>query len=168
MTRVSRGAIVAGMSAVLAVASVCRGEDAKIDAKQQCIMIRGLNRADDEFAATLSAHGNAVAGCLITEVSGRASAPMRADAAAALVQAIATANPPLETHTSVRAREAVLKALHDRTVDVRVATVTALAEFGDESAIPLLRSVAKSDPILSLRDYTAQAIARMCKRLAVQ
>jgi hypothetical protein len=49
-----------------------------------------------------------------------------------------------------------------------VATVTALADFGDESMVPLLQSVAKTDPILSLRDYTALAIARMCKRLAVR
>ena len=146
--------------------SFCVAEEAKVDVKQTCIVVRQLNRADDEFAATLSAHGSVVAGCLISEVLGKEAGARRAEAASALVQAMATANPPLDAHTSARAREAVVKALHDRTVDVRVATVTALADFGDESTIPLLQPVAKSDPVLSLRDYTALAITRMCKRLA--
>jgi hypothetical protein len=154
--------------AIMAVPSMCRAEEAKVNSPHSCMVVRALERAESEFAATLSAHANAVAGCLISEVSGREPGAMRAEAASALVQAIATANPQLDSHTSVRAHEAVVKALRDRSVEVRVATVTALADFGDESTIPLLQSVAKSDPILSLRDYTAQAIARMCKRLAVQ
>jgi|SRR5580765_2005605 hypothetical protein len=163
-----RTSVVAVAFATMAVPSMCRAEEAKVDSKHTCIVVRALDRADSEFAAALSAHASAVAGCLISEVSGREPGAIRAEAASALVQAIATANPRLDSHTSVRAHEAVVKALRDRSVEVRVATVTALADFGDESMVPLLQSVAKTDPILSLRDYTALAIARMCKRLAVQ
>jgi HEAT repeat protein len=90
---------------------------------------------------------------------------MRAQSAMTLVQAMAVANPPLDVATAQRARAVVVNALSDRSVEVRVATVTALAEFGDESMIPALLSVAKSDPVVSFRDYTAGAIARMRKRL---
>jgi hypothetical protein len=79
---------------VMAVGSVCGAEEPKIDGKHTCIMLRALDRADSEYATTLSTHGNAA-----------------------------------------------------------------------ESMIPLLQSIAKTDPVLSLRDYTALAITRMRKRL---
>lgn len=104
--------------------------------------------------------------CLILELSGKEQGPARAEAASDLVAALTTADPPLDAQTALRAREAVLKALRDRSVDVRVATVTAVEQFGDESMIPALQAVATSDPILSLRTYTALAISRMTKRLA--
>lgn len=163
-----RGRLVAIVLAATAVASLCRAEEARVDSKQTCVVIRDLNRADDEFAATLSAHGNAVAACLISELLGRKPGETRAEAASALVQAMATAHPALGATTSLRAREAVLKALRDRAVEVRVATVTALAEYGDETMVPALQVVAKTDPILSLRDYTALAVTRMCKRLGAR
>lgn len=156
------------MLAATAVASICAAEEAKVDSKQTCVVLRGLNRADDEFAATISAHGNAVTACLISELLGRNPGSTRAEAASALVQAMSTATPALDAKTSLRAREAVLSALRDRAVEVRVATVTALAEFGDETMVPALQMVAKSDPILSLRDYTALAVTRMCKRLGAR
>jgi HEAT repeat protein len=106
--------------------------------------------------------------CLITELSGKGSESARAEAASDLVEALTTADPPLDVQTSLRVREAVLKTLHDRSVDVRVATVTAVGEFGDESLIAALYDVAKSDPVLSLRDYAARAIARARKRLAAR
>jgi hypothetical protein len=149
----------------LAAPSVCRAQAAKIDSKHACLLAREAHYTDDEFAAVLVAHGNLMAGCLISEVSGKEPGAARGEAAAALVQTIATANPPIEAETSLRARQAVVKALHDRSVEVRVATVTALTDFGDESVIPALLSVAKSDPILSLRDYTARAITTIRKRV---
>lgn len=168
MTRPSYSLIAAIVLAAAATASSGSAEEAKADSKHTCIVVRALDRAEPEYAATLSAHGSVVAGCLISELTGREPDAMRAEAASALVQAIATARPPLEAQLSARARDAVLKALRDRTVEVRVATVTALAEFGDESMVPALRLVAKSDPVLSLRDYTALAVTRMCKRLGAR
>ncbi len=102
--------------------------------------------------------------CLIAELSGKAPESERAEAASDLAAALTTADPPLDPQTAQRVREAIVKALHDRSVAVRVATITALGEYGDESMIPVLYAVAKSDPILSVRDYTARAIARMRKR----
>jgi HEAT repeat protein len=154
--------------AATAAASVCGAEEAKVDSRQTCVVLRGLNRADDDFAATISAHGNAVTACLISELLGRKPGSARADAASALVQAMATATPALDAKTSLRAREAVLNALRDRAVEVRVAAVTALADYGDETMVPALQMVAKSDPILSLREYTALAVSRMCKRLGTR
>jgi HEAT repeats len=124
--------------------------------------------SDVEFAGALAAHGNVIAGCLISEVSAHAPGSMRAEAAAALVQTMASANPPLDPQIAQRARETVLKALHDKSVEVRVATITATADFGDQSMVAPLESVAKSDPVLSVRNYTGLAISRMCKRLAAQ
>jgi len=43
--------------------------------------------------------------------------------------------------------------------------VTALADFGDQPMMAALQNVAKSDPILSLRDYAALAVERVRKRL---
>jgi hypothetical protein len=98
---------------------MCRAEEAKVDSKHTCIVVRALDRADSEFAATLSAHANAVAGCLISEVSGKEPEAIRAEAASALVQAVATANPRLDSNTSVRAHEAVVKALRDSAASIR-------------------------------------------------
>ena len=150
----------------MAPPALCQAQTAKIDAKQICIRMREASYADVDFAGAVATHANVIIGCLISEVSRHDPGTMRADAASALVQTIATAHPPLDPQTAQHARETVLKALRDRSVDVRVATVTALADFGDESMIPALQTVAKSDPVLSLRDYTALAITRMCKRLA--
>ena len=130
--------------------------------------MRETSYSDVEFASALALHGNVIAGCLISEVSAHSPGSMRAEAAAALVQTVSTANPPLEPQIGQRARETVLKALHDKSVEVRVATITAIADFGDQSMVPHLVSVAKTDPILSVRDYTALAISRMGKRLAAQ
>ena len=135
------------------------------DPRQVCIFVRDVPHPDGALAATLAAHGQLIAGCLIAEVSGNDAGLTRAGAAAVLVQAIAMADPPLDLRTAQRARETVRHALRDRSDAVRIATVTALADFGDESIVPELRVVAKSDPILSLRDYTALAITRMRKRL---
>jgi HEAT repeat protein len=152
--------------AALTPPALCRAQTGSAGAKQICIRMREASYADVDFAGSVAAHANVIVGCLISEVSRHDPGTMRADAASALVQTMATAHPPLDPQTAQHARETVLKALRDRSVDVRVATVTALAEFGDESMIPALQAVAKSDPVLSLRDYTALAITRMCKRLA--
>jgi hypothetical protein len=145
--------------------SICRAQSRDVNSTHAC-MFRGTPEGpEDEFVAALAVRGNAVAGCLIAEVSGKDSGSTRAQSAMTLVQAMAIANPPLDLATAQRARDVVVKALRDRSVEVRVATVTALAEFGDESMVPALQLVAKSDPVLSLRDYTAGAIARMRKRL---
>ena len=147
----------------------CRAaEDANVDPKQMCLLVREGFHPDDEFAATLAVHGKAVAGCLISEVTGHDPGTTRAEAASSLVQAMALAEPPLDAQTAQRAREVVARALRDRSVEVRVATVSAVAEFGDQSMVPALQAVAKSDPVLSLRDYTALAIERLRKRLAEQ
>jgi hypothetical protein len=135
------------------------------DPRQVCIFVRDVPHPDDALAATLAAHGKLIAGCLIGEVSGADSGLTRAGAAAVLVQALAMADPPLDLQMEQRARETIRRALHDRSDAVRIATVTALADFGDASVVPSLVAVAKSDPILSLRDYTALAIARLQKRL---
>jgi hypothetical protein len=137
------------------------------DPRQVCMFVREVAHPDGELAATLAVHGKLIAGCLITEVTGNDAGLIRAGAAAVLVQAIAMADPPLDPQTAQRARETVHRALRDRSDAVRIATVTALAEFGDESTVPALQIVAKSDPIFSLRDYTALAITRMRKRLGV-
>ncbi len=138
----------------------------KIDAKRACLLARDARHADDDFAATLAAYGHEVADCLILEIDGNEPDAQRAEAASALVQALATARPSFDAATSQHARAAIVKALRDRSVGVRVATVTALADFGDESMIPALLSVARADPVLSFRDYTARAITTMRKRLA--
>ena len=135
------------------------------DPRQVCIFVRDVPHPDGALAATLAAHGRLIAGCLIAEVSGNDSGLTRAGAAAVLVQALAMADPPLDTQMEQRAREAVRRALRDRSDAVRIATVTALADFGDASSVPALVLVAKTDPILSLRDYTALAITRLHKRL---
>jgi hypothetical protein len=159
---------VAIVMVTLATPALCQAQTGKIDVKQICIRMREVSYADVDFAGAVAAHASVIVGCLISEVSRHDPGTMRAEAASALVQTIATAKPPLDPQTAQHARETVVKALRDRSVDVRVATVTALADFGDESMIPALQAVAKSDPILSLRDYTALAITRMCKRLAAQ
>ena len=135
------------------------------DPRQVCIFVRDVPHPDGALAATLAAHGKLVAGCLIAEVSGSDSGLTRAGAAAVLVQAIAMADPPLDPQMEQRARETIRRALRDRSDAVRIATVTALADFGDASIVPALVAVAKSDPVFSLRDYTALAIARLHKRL---
>lgn len=135
------------------------------DPRQVCIFVRDVSHPDGALAATLAAHGKLIAGCLIAEVTGNDAGLTRAGAAAVLVQALVMADPPLDAQMAQRARETVRHALRDRSDAVRIATVTALADFGDESIVPELRLVAKSDPILSLRDYTALAITRMRKRL---
>jgi hypothetical protein len=136
------------------------------DSRQVCIFVRDISHPDGALAATLAAHGKLIAGCLIAEVSGNDAGLTRAGAAAVLVQAVAMADPPLDPQMEQRARETIRRALRDHSDAVRIATVTALADFGDESIMPELRVVAKSDPILSLRDYTALAITRMRKRLS--
>src|SRR5215471_5070216 len=136
------------------------------DPRQVCIFVRDISHPDGALAATLAAHGKLTAGCLIAEVSGNDAGLTRAGAAAVLVQALAMADPPLDPQMEQRVRETIRRALRDRSDAVRIATVTALADFGDESTVPELRIVAKSDPILSLRDYTALAITRMRKRLS--
>lgn len=136
------------------------------DPRQVCIFVRDISHPDGALAATLAAHGKLIAGCLIAEVSGNDAGLTRAGAAAVLVQALAIADPPLDPQMEQRARETIRRALRDHSDAVRIATVTALADFGDESIVPELRLVAKSDPILSLRDYTALAITRMRKRLS--
>jgi hypothetical protein len=136
------------------------------DSRQVCIFVRDVSHPDGALAATLAAHGKLIAGCLIAEVSGNDAGLTRAGAAAVLVQALSMADPPIDPQTAQRARETIRRALRDRSDAVRIATVTALADFGDESIVPDLRLVAKSDPILSLRDYTALAITRMRKRLS--
>ena len=156
---------IALLAAAVAQPAICRAQTTKADAKQICILMHETSYSDVEYAGSLAAHGNVIAGCLISEVSAHAPGSMRAEAAAALVQTMAKANPPLDPQTAQRARETVLKALHDKSVEVRVATITAMTDFGDESMVPELISVAKSDPVLSLRDYTALAITRMRKRL---
>jgi hypothetical protein len=135
------------------------------DPHQVCIFVRDVSHPDGALAATLAAHGKLIAGCLIAEVTGNDAGLTRAGAAAVLVQALVMAEPPLDSQTEQRARETIRRALRDRSDAVRIATITALADFGDESIVPDLRIVAKSDPILSLRDYTALAITRMRKRL---
>src|SRR5215467_3760117 len=136
------------------------------DPHQVCIFVRDVSHPDGALAATLAAHGKLITGCLIAEVTGNDAGLTRAGAAAVLVQALVMADPPLDSQTEQRARETIRRALRDRSDAVRIATVTALADFGDESIVPELRLVAKSDPILSLRDYTALAITRMRKRLS--
>ena len=169
MSRVPVKAVhIACFMVALATPSLCRAQAAKNDSKQICIRMREASYADVDFAGSVAAHASVIVGCLISEVSRHDPGTMRAEAASALVQVIATANPPLDPQTAQHARDTVLRALRDRSVDVRVATVTALADFGDGSMIPALQAVAKSDPILSLRDYTANAITRLCKRLAAQ
>jgi hypothetical protein len=145
--------------------SICRAQSHDLDSAHACMFHGSSEIPEDEFVAALALRGKAVAPCLISEVSGKDSGSMRAQSAMTLVQAMAVANPPLDLATAQRARDIVVKALRDRSLEVRVATVTALAEFGDESMVPALQLVAKSDPVLSLRDYTAGAIARMRKRL---
>jgi putative Ca2+/H+ antiporter (TMEM165/GDT1 family) len=167
MNRVSIKVVpIAFFIVAMALPALSQAQTGKIDSKQICIRMREASYADVDFAGAVAAHASVIVGCLISEVSRHDPGTMRADAASALVQAIATAHPPLDPQTAQHARETVLKALRDRSVDVRVATVTALAEFGDESMIPALQAVAKSDPVLSLRDYTALAITRLCKHLA--
>src|SRR5262252_3226215 len=167
MVRVTFHASLVGLAiAVTAQPAIGQAQMSKSDARQICILMHEASYSDAGFAGSLAANGNVIAGCLIAEVSRHNPGSMRAEAASALVQTIATANPPLDPQISQRARETVLKALRDKSVEVRVATITAMADFGDQSMVPQLESVAKSDPVLSLRDYTALAITRMCKRLA--
>src|SRR3954471_2512542 len=148
----------------LAMQPVCRAQSAKGDSTQSCLFIHETDHRDDDLANALAAHGDAVVGCLISELSGKGAASTRAEAALVLVRTITNVDPPLGSVTARGARVAIVRALRDRSFDVRVATVSALGEFGDATMIPALQSVATSDPTFSLRDYTASAIARIRKR----
>lgn len=140
------------------------------DPREVCIFIHESYNPESRFAAKIAAHGKVAIPCL-TQMYGSDVELTRAEAAAVLVQALATARDQLDSATLQNVKRVILSALHDPADAVRAETVRALGKFGDADMIPALQQVAETDPAPearghSIRKEAAKAIAAIQGRTA--
>lgn len=142
------------------------------DQHQLCVFAESAYEPNSQFAAKLVADGGAgIAPCLLRMAHGSLSD--RYKTIPVLVQLSGT-NKNLTPAVRQQIRQAIIAGLRDPIVLVRQTTVVALGNFGAVDMIPMLESIARSDPVsrrldngqlrFDVRDAATKAIQSIQER----